>query len=269
MYMLAYAVIGTNCSGGEGSINNCKSSECWEDKNCKELSICEPSGFESGVVAKIGDKESKLVEKMTAEKFDYNTVEASAAQGEVINYYAPLEKVDTNGRSWCVEDTVERSGYLDEGSEASLLSIPPLQLETIKPLCEEEPLVFENTSEAKDLGVEDFENGKVKEGLPASIEDLRKANSVQRHQCGAILALCREQEEGRRLAQACASLLCGEINSGQDSSQPIPVGGATSHLGPYQQWLAREMVWSVKLPPSIGQRSSESLSDVQYLLRIM
>ena len=267
--MPAFAVIGTNSSGGEVSINNCESTECWEDKSCNELGICEPLGFESGGVAKFGDTESILVEKTAGEKFDYNTVEASAAQGEVINYFAPLRKVDKNDRSWCLEDTVERADYLDDGSDASLLSIPPLQLETRKPRCEEQPLCFENTSEEKYVRVEDFEHGKVKEGLPASIEDLRKANSAQRHQCGAILALCREQEEGRRLAQACASLLCEEINSGQDASHPIPVGSATSHLGPYQQWLAREMVWSVKLPSSIGQRSSESLSGVQYTLQSM
>ena len=249
-------------------MKNCESTECWEDKSCNELGICEPLGFKSVSLAKFGDTESKLVEKTAGDKFDYNTVEASAAQGEVINYYAPLRKVGTNVKcqSWCLEDTVERADYLDEGSEASLLSIPPLQLETVKPLCEEEPLCFEETAEAKDVRVEDFEKGKVKEGLPASIEDLRKANSAQRHQCGAILALCREQEEGQRLAQACASLL---INSEQDPSQPIPVGSATSHLGPYQQWLAREMVWSVKLPSSVGQRSSESLSDVQYSVQIM
>ena len=50
-------------------------------------------------------------------------MEASAAQGEVINYYAPLTEVGTNGKSWCLEDTVKRAGHLDDVPEATDLRV--------------------------------------------------------------------------------------------------------------------------------------------------
>ena len=251
--MRAYAVIGNNSTGVEGSTSNCESKECCkENQHCNELGFCEPGqlGLESGHnMEKIEDEKTET----TAEEFDYNKVEASAAaRHEVISYFAPLGKVDS---SWCIED---RDVCFEEGSECSLLSIPPLQSHTAKPLCQEGSLFM--LPELKSLRAEDLESGKFSMDLPALIEILRKANSEQRQQCGAILALCREQEEGWRLAQACAaSLFSGERNS----AQPLPVSGTFSHLGPYQQWLAREMAWSVKLPSSIGRRRSKSLSGVQ------
>ena len=256
--MTACAVIGRNSSGGEGSssINNCESKECCEGDDSNELGICEPLGFESGGVEEIEDEESKLVEKSRAEEFDYNTVEACAAQNEVIDYFAPLGEVDSKGPTWYIQNHEEKDGCFEEDSD-SLLSIPPLQ--TVKPLCQERPLFMAH--EVKDLGAEAC--GKETQEMPASIEILRKVNSEQRQQCGAVLALCRELEEGRCLAQACASLFCGEGNSVQDSPRPLSAG--SSHLGPYQQWLAREMAWSVKLPASIGP----SLSGVQCLVQIM
>ena len=219
----AFAVIGRNSSSSECPINN------WEGKQC-----CEGNNS-------IENEELKHTVKSRTDAFDYNTVEVCAAQDEVIDYFAPLGE-DT---SWNIQNA-------EEGSESSLLSIPPL--------CQEGPLFM--APEAKDLEAEDSESGKDFTEFPAaSIEILRKANTEQRQQCGAILALCRELEEGRSFAQDCASLFSGEINSAQESPRPLPVSGSSKHLGPYQQWLAREMAWSVKLPSSIGP----SLSGVQCL----
>ena len=158
--------LGRNSSGGEGSscLNNCESKECCEGDNSIEFGICEPLGFESG-----GVEESKLMEKSRAEAFDYNSVEAFAAQGEVIDYFAPLGEVDTNDPNWCIQNIEERDGYSEEDSE-SLLSIPPLQSVTVKPLCQEGSLF--TAPEVNDLGAEDTESGKDNKEMPASIEIL-------------------------------------------------------------------------------------------------
>ena len=62
-------------------------------------------------------------EESATENLNCTTVEASAAQGEVINYYAPLTEVGTNGQSWCLEDTVKRAGHLDDVPEATDLRV--------------------------------------------------------------------------------------------------------------------------------------------------
>ena len=133
---------------------------CLENNNCNELDIGQPLRFETSDVEKIENKEPELVEKTATENLDSTTVEASAAQGEAINCYAPLKEVCTNGQSWSFEDTVERAGHLDEGSEASLLNISPLQVESVERLCEEEALCSENTPEAKDLRVKEGDDEK-------------------------------------------------------------------------------------------------------------
>ena len=254
--MTAFAVIGRNSSGGEGSIK-----ECGKDKNGNELEMCEPLGPENGDVQTktLKDVESKLLtEKTSKDNFDYNTIDPCLVEGDVINYYAPSGVVGVVGRSWSVESREESDGVFEEASESSVLSIPPLQSETLKPFREGGTLCINDASEMQDFGVADFENGKFNGELTiATIEDLRKANSKQRQQCGALLAICRELEEGQRLAEACASLIC--VNSGHHSH----IGGSSSPLGPYQQWLAREMAWSVRLPSSIGSKSRESQKQLE------